>query len=281
MAWMRACECGCVRRCRGGLWILLALGVGVTSLPAGAGESDKLPEVLLRHGFDDPRTPITVVFVSPAGESEDHPKLVGSDAVAPPNTLWVFDDPAPVRTVLARAKTRKFASGLFPGAEARLIVYAGPEGAGARIYLNYRPGWGVVKANAKAGGEWTFDPAADRALVDLLSRTAPRALGYPVRSVIEAAWKPDVPVAGSDVATFAASADWARLKKRIVTRYASAALTLPKDFSWDTHFVAVAWLAPRDSRIDSTGGADASRETRSPGSYGSAPRKRRRRTTPP
>lgn len=214
---------------------------------AGASDEGDLPDVLVRHGFGDPKVPITVVFTSPAGEAEDHPKLADGK-VAPVNTLWVFDDPAPIRKVLARARTRRFSAGRIPGADARMILYAGPEKADARIYLNYRPGWGVVKANRKKGGEWHFDPAADRALVDLLSRTTPRAVGVPVRGVIEAVWKPGLPIKGPDYGTMGVPADWARLKERVVTRHASARLELPAWFSWDEHFVVVAWLPPRGSR---------------------------------
>jgi hypothetical protein len=230
------------------LGFLLALALGVTALTASAGEDADLPDVLRRHGFGDAETPITVVFVSPVGEEEDQPKLAGSNEVAPRNTLWVFEDPAPIRAVLARAKTRSFGVGRIPGAEARIILYAGPEGADGRIYLSYRPGWGVVKKDRKTGGEWYFDSATDRALVELLSRTKPRAVGHPVIGVIEAAWKPELRVSGPDFGTFAVRGDWARLKQRVVPRYASAKLALPEWFSWDTHFVAVAWLAPRDSR---------------------------------
>lgn len=233
---------------RATLGVLLVLALLPTSTAGYAGEDAALPDVLRQHGFDAKSEPITVVFTSPAGDANDHPTLVPSGDVAPVNTVWVFEDPAPVREALSRAKTRRFSPGQLPGAEARLILYVGSEGAAARIYLHDRPGWGTVKADRTSGGEWHFDPAADRALVALLSRTPPHAVGVPVRGVIEAAWKPGLEITEPDFGTFDVRADWARLKRHVVPRHAATRLELPPWFSWDEHFVAVVWGSRRSSR---------------------------------
>jgi hypothetical protein len=229
---------------------LLALGFCLVlgSPPVEAQGASSLPDVLLEHGFDDPTAPITVVFVAPIGEAENHPKLASTGEVAPPDTFWVFEDPAPVRAVLAKATTSEFSPDRMPGTDARMVVYAGREGAASRIYLTYSPGWGIVKKDRKTGGEWHFAPAADRQLVDLLSRTPPTGVGWTPLAEREAAWKEGVPVTGPDFGTLVAPADWGRLVRRVVPRDGAGELRLPEWFDWEQHFAVVAWAGAGDTR---------------------------------
>ena len=140
-----------------------------------------LPKVLAQHGFGDLAQPVTLELVGSYGDAADVPTSGGKPL--PNATRWVFADPKPVWDVLAKATTRRYRDGMFAAAKARLILTQG-SGYDRRLSFHYRPGWGsisVKRGNRMGGGDWHFDPAADRALVALLSRTTPTEIGAPVR----------------------------------------------------------------------------------------------------
>lgn len=146
-----------------------------------AEEPPSVPAPLPAHGFGAKDTPVDVEFIAPIGESEDHPRWIGTGKEAPAGTRWRFEDPTPVWRALAGARTRTFLEGRYPGANARIrITVHGGEGRRA-LHLHYRPGEGDLSVRApdgtRSGGAWSFDPTADRALVALLSRTTPTAIG--------------------------------------------------------------------------------------------------------
>ncbi len=211
-----------------------------------------LPKVLRSYGFGDPKQPIYVTFTGRIGDDPVLPRLAGKDEAPPRNTLWVFEDPAPVWRALSRAHTRSFAKDMFPGADARLVLAVGSEKSGRRLFLHYRQGWGSIsvrKGREFSGGDWHFDAGGDRALIELLSKTPPTALGVPSRWTQyagrrNALKRPTVNVA---VARSAASLD--RLSKRFVPHYAHTKSLAPSSHVQLGRDVVVAtWLPPQNQK---------------------------------
>ena len=224
---------------------LLALVAGaalVTSgvRAAGAGEGDPgLPRALAGNGFGDARQALKVEFLGPIGEDADHPRLADG-SVAPAGTLWVFRDPKPVLAILAKAQTRSYQDGMFPGAIARLRIDASTKDVRRVIHFHYRPGQGDVSVRRGqgrfGGGAWSFDPRADRALVALLTKTPPTALGAPALKVFQLRRKQAQAGAVPRVWSVEAPHQYAAIHEQLAFRYPrTGRWKLPKGFDWATH----------------------------------------------
>ena len=228
-----------------GLALLAVTSLGLPQadlLPAAdAGENpSRLPRALAAYGFDAPTRAMTVEFVGPIGEDADHPRLVGTKAAATPGTLWTFQDPAPVLAILAKARTRHFAEGKFPGAMARLRIDASDAKVRRVIHLHYKPGQGDISVRAGKGpyqgGAWSYDPAADRALIALLSKTKPTAVGAPAMGIKQL--RRITPQAGGSplVWTIDSATAYQDAQATLAFRYPKTSKwQLPKAFDWKTH----------------------------------------------
>lgn len=217
-------------------------GPGPGGLAAAEGERVPLPRALAQNGFGEPAHPIRVEFVGPVGEAADHPRLLGSKGAAPAGTLWVFENPRPVLEILGTARTRAYEEGRFPGAIARLRIDASHGAVRRVIHLHYRPGHGDIAVRRGAarvrGGGWTFDPAADRALVALLSKTKPQAVGVPAEAILQlrrnAARPGEVPF----VWTIDSERAWRDARATLSFRYPDGnSWALPPSFDWSTHLL--------------------------------------------
>ena len=232
------------------LLALVAIALAVTSAPsrstapatAEAGEGIALPTALAHAGFGNPSHPIRVEFVGPIGEAEDHPRLLGTTREAPAGTLWVFEDPRPVLEALAKARTKTYEAGRFPGAIARLRIDASHGAVKRVIHMHYRPGHGDISVrrgkDRPRGGGWTFDPAADRALVALLSKTKPHAIGAPASAILQLRRK--APRAGEVPFVWAidSAQAWRDARATLDFRYPDGnSWELPPAFDWSTHML--------------------------------------------
>ncbi|MDJ0522532.1 MAG: hypothetical protein QNJ90_10735 [Planctomycetota bacterium] len=207
-----------------------------------------LPPVLTRHGFGDPKAPVTVTYASPSGDKAALPSDAATGGPLPYNTSWVFRDPAPVWKALRGATTRRFLDGQFPGADARLIIEVRDRHTRRRIHLHYRQGHGDVSVRGTAphgrasGGAWQFDPAADAALVALLSRTKPTYVGAPALRVYQVHGLAHVGAPRVRVLESAQALE--DLKSQLTWRYPrTSSWKLPPGFDWKTHMLVYVQLS--------------------------------------
>ncbi len=230
----------------------LALGILLLATAGVAHAGDKrpraawtLPRALSTHGFGERGVPVTVTFTSPSGETSARPVHHKTGVSLPHNTQWVFRNPAPVWKALAGAQTRRFLPDMFPGADARITIRADADGERRAIHLHYRQGHGDISVRRisprgrSKGGAWEFDPAADRALIALLSRTQPTYVGVPALGVFQmhAVPRGDVPL----VQRIESAAGFEKLKASLRFRYPrTSAWKMPKGFDWKTHFLFLA-----------------------------------------
>ena len=236
-----------------------ALAVLLLAASARAGEDaphaarPALPGILTRLGFGDATHPVRVTYVGPALGGAPVPTLVGTRESTPPNTLWHFDDPRPVWEVLARARTRRYLDGTFPAAAARLVIDASEGTIRRQIHLHFRAGDGDISLRRGEGpflgGMWNFAPEADAALVALLSRTPPYAIGASPAKVFQL-YRP-VPQAARrpHLLTFTDPETFADAQATLQQRYGRTGdWILPEGFDWRTHFLILVELPPGPER---------------------------------
>jgi hypothetical protein len=222
---------------------------------ASAARAGDLPEVLRRFGFGDPKLPVHVEYIGPIGKDADRP-------AQPLGTIWTFKDPAPVWKALSSAGAGRFAKDQFPEADGRLVLTVGPRATGPSIVFHYRPGWATIcastPAGGKRGGEWTFDPAADRALVELLRATRPTNVGAPRLWSEPAAYTGGIVPLGLEVRVARTPATFERLRESFAPRYRTSELRPYKSVKLGEHALIAVWLPPgttkdrldpRDARI--------------------------------